>query len=169
MEKRTNVVTFAGNPAVLVGAEAKVGQAAPDFTAVKGDLSAFHLSELKGKKVLISVVPSVDTGVCEAQTRRFNVEADKLENTAILTISADLPFAQGRFCAAEGIKNLILLSDHRELDFAHKYGFELEGLRLLSRGIVVIDEEGIIRYVEYVPEVTSHPDYDKALEAVKAL
>lgn len=168
MEKRDNVVTFAGNPIVLVGTEAKVGQMAPDFVAVKGDLSEFHLSELKGKNVLISVVPSVDTGVCEAQTRRFNEEASKLDGTVIITISVDLPFAQGRFCAAEGIENLIMLSDYRHLDFAHKYGFELEGLRLLSRGIVGIDKEGVIRYVEYTPEVTSHPDYDKAIEAVKS-
>lgn len=168
MQKRDQVATFAGNPVVLVGNEVKVGQPAPEFIALKEDLSEFSLAELKGKNVLISVVPSVDTGVCEAQTRRFNEEASKLENTVIITISVDLPFAQKRFCAAEGIENLIMLSDYRHLDFAHKYGFELEGLRLLSRGIVGIDKEGIVRYVEYTPEVTNHPDYDKALTAVKA-
>ncbi|RRD94354.1 thiol peroxidase [Clostridiales bacterium COT073_COT-073] len=168
MQKRDQVATFAGNPVVLVGDEVKVGQPAPEFIALKEDLSEFSLSELKGKNVLISVVPSIDTGVCEAQTRRFNEEASKLENTVIITISVDLPFAQKRFCAAEGIENLIMLSDYRHLDFAHKYGFELEGLRLLSRGIVGIDKEGVIRYVEYTPEVTNHPDYDKALAAVKA-
>lgn len=169
MQKRDNVTTFAGNPAVLVGTEVKVGETAPEFTAVKGDMSEFQLSQLKGKKVLISVVPSIDTGVCEAQTRRFNEEASKLEDTVILTISVDLPFAQKRFCAAEGIENLIMLSDYKHLDFAHKYGFELEGLRLLSRGIVVIDKDGVIRHVEYTPEVTNHPDYDKALEVVRGL
>ena len=107
--------------------------------------------------------------VCEAQTRRFNEEASKLENTVILTISVDLPFAQKRFCAAEGIENLIMLSDYKNLDFAHKYGFELEGLRLLSRGIVCIDKNGVVCHVEYTPEVTSHPDYDKALEVVRNL
>lgn len=168
MQKRDQVATFAGNPVVLVGNEVKVGQPAPEFIALKEDLNEFSLAELKGKNVLISVVPSVDTGVCEAQTRRFNEEASKLENTVIITISVDLPFAQKRFCAAEGIENLIMLSDYRHLDFAHKYGFELEGLRLLSRGIVGIDKEGIVRYVEYTPEVTNHPDYDKALTAVKA-
>lgn len=169
MQKRENVVTFGGNPAVLVGAEVKVGDLAPDFTGVKGDMSDFHLSELKGKKVLISVVPSIDTGVCEAQTRRFNQEASSLADTLILTISVDLPFAQKRFCAGEGIENLIMVSDHRNLDFGHKYGFELEGLRLLSRGIVVIDKQGRVQYVEYVPEVTDHPDYDKAIAAIKNL
>lgn len=169
MNRRENVVTFAGNPAVLVGDEVKVGDKAPVFKSLKNDLSEFSFDEVKGKKVIISAVPSVDTGVCEAQTKRFNEEADKLENTVILTVSVDLPFAQGRFCAAEGIKNLTVLSDHRDLDFGHKYGLELEGLRLLSRAIFVIDEEGVVRYVEYVPEVTNHPDYDKALAAVKAL
>lgn len=169
MQKRDNVATFAGNPVVLVGNEVKVGDTAPEFTASKQDLSEFHLSEVKGKNVLISVVPSVDTGVCEAQTKRFNEEASKLENTVILTISVDLPFAQKRFCAAEGIENLILLSDYKNLDFAHKYGFELEGLRLLSRGIVVLDKDGVVRHVEYTSEVTNHPDYDKALSVVKGL
>lgn len=169
MQKRNDVVTFLGNPMVLVGSEAKVGQMAPDFSALKGDLTEFHLSDAKGKKVLVSVVPSLDTGVCESQTRRFNEEAAKLEDTVVVTISVDLPFAQGRFCTTQGIDNLVVVSDHRDLDFAHKYGFELEGLRLLARGIVVIDAEGVIRHVEYVPEVTSHPDYEKALEVVKSL
>lgn len=169
MEKRDAAITFSGKPLALIGTEVKVGDKAPEFKALKKNLSEFSLSELKGKKVIISAVPSVDTGVCELQTKRFNQEADKLENTVVITISCDLPFAQGRFCAAEGIKSLVMLSDHRDLDFAHKYGFEMEGLRLLARGIVIIDEEGVVRYVEYVPEVTNHPDYDKALEAVKAL
>lgn len=168
MNKRENVVTFAGNPLALIGDEVKVGDKAPAFTALKNDLSVFSSDEVKGKKVIISAVPSVDTGVCELQTKRFNEEAQKLENTIILTISADLPFAQSRFCAAEGIKNLIMLSDHRDLDFAHKYGLELDGLRLLSRAIFVIDESGTVTYVQYVPEVTDHPDYDKALEAARA-
>ena len=168
MNKRENAVTFAGNPVALIGDEVKVGDKAPVFTALKNDLSVFSSDEVKGKKVIISAVPSVDTGVCELQTKRFNEEAQKLENTIILTISADLPFAQSRFCAAEGIKILIMLSDHRDLDFAHKYGLELDGLRLLSRAIFVIDESGTVTYVQYVPEVTDHPDYDKALEAARA-
>lgn len=169
MEKREAAVTFTGKPINLIGKEIKVGDTAPDFKALKNNMSKFSLEEVKGKKVIISAVPSVDTGVCELQTKRFNQEADKLENTVIITISCDLPFAQGRFCAAEGINNMIMLSDHRDLDFAHKYGFEMEGLRLLARGIVVLDESGVVKYVEYVSEVTNHPDYDKALEAVKTL
>ncbi len=167
MERRTNIVTFAGAPAVLLGTEVKVGDAAPDFKAIKGDLSEFHLSDLKGKNVLISAVPSIDTEVCETQTKRFNTEMDRLEDMVILTISTDLPFAQKRFCAVEGIKNLLMLSDYRDLDFAHKYGFELEGMRLLSRGIVGIDKEGMVRYIEYVSEVANHPDYDKVLKAIE--
>lgn len=169
MEKREAAVTFTGKPINLIGKEIKVGDTAPDFKALKNNMSKFSLEEVKGKKVIISAVPSVDTGVCELQTKRFNREADKLENTVIITISCDLPFAQGRFCAAEGINNMMMLSDHRDLDFAHKYGFEMEGLRLLARGIVILDESGVVKYVEYVSEVTNHPDYDKALEAVKAL
>ena len=116
---------------------------------------------------MISVVPSVDTGVCELQTIRFNEEANKIENVVILTISCDLPFALGKFCAAKGIDKAITVSDHRELDFGLKYGFVVEELRLLTRGIVVVDKEGIVKYVEYVPEVAEHPNYEKALEAIK--
>lgn len=169
MEQTKNLVTFGGNPVTLIGHHLEVGDLAPNFHAQKTDLSMFSMDEVKGKKVIISAVPSIDTGVCEAQTRRFNKEADQLDNTVILTISCDLPFAHSRFCASEGIENLIMLSDHLDLDFAHHYGLEIEGLRLLSRAIFVIDEKGVIQYVEYVKEVTNHPDYDKALEAVKAL
>lgn len=169
MEKRTGVVTFAGGPMTLLGKEVKSGENAPDFVAAKNDLSPFHLSDLKGKTVIISVVPSVDTGVCELQTIRFNEEANKLEDVAIVTISCDLPFAMGRFCAAKGIDKAVTVSDYKDLDFGMKYGFVIEELRLLTRGIVVIDKDGVVRHVEYVPEITNHPNYDKALEVVKAL
>lgn len=169
MEKRTGVVTFAGGPMTLLGKEVKPGESAPDFVAAKNDLSPFHLSDLKGKTVIISAVPSVDTGVCELQTIRFNEEANKLEDVAIVTISCDLPFAMGRFCAAKGIDKAVTVSDYKDLDFGMKYGFVIEELRLLTRGIVVIDKDGVIRHVEYVPEITNHPNYDKALEVAKVL
>lgn len=169
MEKRTGVITFAGNPMTLVGKEIKVGDVAPQFTALKNDLTPFSLEELKGKVVLISVVPSVDTGICELQTIRFNQEANQLDNVAIITISVDLPFAIGRFCGAKGIDKAITLSDHRDLSFGTNYGFVVEELRLLARGIVVIDTKGIVQHVEYVPEIASHPDYEKALAVAKNL
>jgi len=169
MEKHQGMITFGGNPLTLVGTMVKEGDTAKDFTVLANDLKPHKLSDYSGKTRIISVVPSIDTGVCAAQTRRFNVEAAKLENVVILTISCDLPFALGRFCAAEGIDKVITLSDHKETDFGLKYGFLIEELRLLSRGIVIVDKDGIIRYVEYVKEVTTHPDYDKALEMLKKI
>ena len=169
MSRRTDAVTMGGNPVTLVGTEVKVGDKAPDFTALKADLSPYSLSDVKDKVKIISVVPSLDTGVRELQTIRFNDEAAELEDVAILTISMDLPFAQKRFCSANDIDKVVTLSDHRDLDFGTKYGFEIEELRLLARGIVVLDEDNIVRYVQYVPEATDHPDYDKALEAAKSL
>jgi len=158
-----NNITFGGNPLTLVGNEIKVGAVAPNFTALKTDLSPFSLEELKGKVVIISVVPSVDTPVCELQTIRFNTEAYEHGDINVITISADLPFALGKFCANKGIDTAITLSDHKGLDFGMKYGFILDELRLLSRGIIVIGKDGIVKYVEYVQEVTNHPDYDKAM------
>lgn len=164
-------ITFAGNPVTILGTEAKVGQVAPNFTAVKQDLSPFDFYKgTEGKVKVISIAPSIDTGVCALQTIRFNEEAGKLKDQVqIVTLTVDLPFAQKRYCAAEGIANIDVVSDHRDLDFGLKYGFVLEGLRLLTRGIVVVDQENVIQYVEYVPEVTHHPDYDKALEAIQSL
>jgi len=168
MEKRT-VTTFAGNPVTLVGKEIKVGDKAPEFTALKADLSPFTLKDVEGKVKLISVVPSVDTGVCELQTIRFNKEAAELADTVIITISMDLPFAQARFCGAKGIENAIVISDHKDASFGTNYGFLMEEFRLHNRGIVVIDKDDVVRYVEYVSENTNHPDYDKAIAAVKSL
>ena len=165
---RANQITMGGNPVTLLGENIKVGDKAPDFTVLDSGLAPVKLSSQKGKTVIISVVPSVDTSVCASQTRRFNEEAAKLDNISILTISVDLPFALGRFCAAEGIDVVQTLSDHKDLDFGTKYGFVIEELRLLARGIVVINPDGLVKYVEYVPEVTDHPDYDKAIEAAKA-
>lgn len=168
MIERTGEITAGGNPVTLLGEKINVGDKAPDFTALKNDLSEFKLSDVKGAK-LISVVPSIDTGICELQTIRFNKEAGELEGVHVITISVDLPFALGRFCGNKGIDKALTLSDHRDLDFGYKYGFAIKELRLLARGIVVIDKDNIVKHVEYVPETSTHPNYDKALEAVKGL
>lgn len=164
-------VTFKGNPVTLLGETVKVGDKAKDFTVLATDLSPVKLSDFAGKVVVISVVPSVDTGVCEMQTIRFNKEIANFskDDVQLLTISLDLPFALGRFCADKGIENSLTVSDHKELDFGLKYGFVIEELRLLSRGTVIVDREGNVKFVEYVSEVTSHPDYEKALEVAKSL
>ena len=169
MEKRTGLVTMGGNPMTLLGPEIKVGDKAPDFTALKGDLSPYSLKDAGSKKKIISVVTSLDTGLCELQTIRFNDEAAELEDVVILTISVDLPFAQKRFCSANEIDKVVTISDHRDLDFGLKYGFVMEEVRLLSRGILVLDSDNTVIYVEYVDQVGKHPDYDKALEAVKSI
>lgn len=168
MNKR-NVTTFFGNAITLLGNEVKVGDKAPAFTCLKGDLSPYTLEDSKGTVRLISVVPSVDTGVCELQTKRFNQEAAALGDVTVITVSCDLPFAQARFCGAEGIDKAVVVSDHKDTDFGLNYGFLIEEFRLLNRGIVVIDKDDVVRYVEYVSENTNHPDYDKAIEAAKAL
>ena len=154
----------------LVGTEVKAGEAAPDFTVLSPELKEVKLSDYKGKVVVIAVFPSVDTGVCALQLARFNQEAASFgDDVQLLTISADLPFALGRYCADKGIKNALTASDHKELDFGTKYGFVIKELRLLSRGTVIVDKDGIIKYVEYVKEIGEHPDYEKALEVIKEL
>ncbi len=155
---------------VLAGAEAKVGAAAPDFTTLTKDLSPVKLSDYKGKVKVITAFPSVDTEVCAMQARKFNIRAAGLgKDVVIITVSCDLPFALGRFCAAENIESVVVTSDHGKLDFANKYGFLMPDLRLLARGTVVVDKDDVIRYVEYVPEVTSEPNYDAALKCVISL
>ncbi|MDR7855792.1 thiol peroxidase [Tissierella sp.] len=169
MEKRKDLVTMGGNPVTLIGKEVKVGDIAPDFTALKNDMSPYSLKDAgKGVKV-ISVVPSLDTGICELQTINFNETATELGDVTILTLSVDLPFAQQRFCSANSIDKVVTLSDHRDLSFGMNYGFVMEELRLLARGIVVIDKDNIVRHVEYVKEIKTHPDYDKAMEVIKEL
>lgn len=161
-------VTFKGNPVTLVGTEVKVGDKAPNFTVLANDLSPVTLEDTKGQVRLISVVPSIDTGVCDAQTRRFNEEAAKLDNVKVLTVSVDLPFAQKRWCAAAGIENVQTVSDHRDLSFGEAYGVAMQELRLLARSVFVVDSTDTITYVEYVSEGTDHPNYEAALEAAKA-
>ncbi len=167
MDKRKDVVTMGGNPMTLLGKEIKVGDSAPDFTALKSDMSPYSLKDAGDKIKIISVVTSLDTGICEMQTIKFNEEASELDDVVIITLSVDLPFAQKRFCSANSIDKVITLSDHRDLDFGLKYGFVMEEVRLLSRGIVVLDKNNKVVYVEYLDQIGKHPDYDKALEAVK--
>ena len=169
MKETTGKVTFKGNPVTLVGNEVSVGDKAPDFTALGASLEPVKLSDYEGKVVVIAAYPSIDTGVCQAQNRRFNAEASNLGDAVILSVSCDLPFAQSRFCAAEGLDKVVTLSDHKDVDFGTKYGFLIKELRLLSRGTVVIGKDGVINYVEYVSEVTHEPDYEAALKVIKEL
>ena len=170
MEKNQNKVTFKGNPVTLLGNEIKVGDKAPDFTVLDNGLNPKKLSDYKGKVKILSVFPSVDTSVCSKQNRRFNEEAAGLSNDIeILAISNDLPFALNRFCDAEGIDKVTTLSDHKDVDFGTKYGFLIEELRLLARGVVVVDQNDEVKYVEYVPEIGNEPDYETALNAAKQL
>jgi thiol peroxidase len=161
-------VTFKEKPVTLLGNQVKVGDQAPDFKVLANDMSEVTLADSKGSVRLIAAVPSVDTGVCDAEVRRFNEEASKLGNVKVLTISVDLPFAQKRWCGAAGVENVQTLSDHRDLSFGKAYGVAIEGLRLLARSVFVIDSSDKITYVEYVNEVTSHPNYEAAIEAAKA-
>ncbi|MGJ7920422.1 thiol peroxidase [Neobacillus sp. LXY-4] len=160
-------VTFKGNPVTLLGQEVKVGDKAPNFSVLANDLSEVTLENSKGSVRLVSVVPSLDTGVCDAQTRRFNEEATKLGNVKVLTVSVDLPFAQKRWCGAAGIENVQTLSDHRDLSFGEAYGVAIQELRLLARAVFVIDSNDVVTYAEYVSEATNHPNYEAAIEAAK--
>ncbi len=159
-------ITFKETPMTLLGEEVKVGDKAPDFTVLANDLSEKTLEDYPGTR-LISVVPSLDTGVCDAQTRKFNEEAAKLNNVKVLTISADLPFAQKRWCGAAGIEDAITLSDHRDLSFGKAFGVAMKELRLLARAVFVVNRNGEVVHTEYVSEATNHPDYDAALNAAK--
>ncbi|MFD2627875.1 thiol peroxidase [Oceanobacillus kapialis] len=160
-------VTFHQDPVTLIGKEVKVGDKAPEFTVLSNDLKPVSLSDYDGKVKLISVVPSIDTGVCADQTKRFNDEADKIGNVKVLTVSMDLPFAQKRWVNKHEINSLDTLSDHRDADFGKNYGVLIEELRLLARSIFVVDANNNVTYVEYVSEVSNHPDYDAALDAAR--
>ncbi|MFC7441938.1 thiol peroxidase [Laceyella putida] len=165
--ERQGAITFKGNPVTLLGPELKVGDKAPDFTVLANDLSPVTLDSSKGSVRIISVVPSVDTGVCDMQTRRFNEEAAKLDGVKVLTVSVDLPFAQKRWCGAAGVENLQTVSDHRDLSFGTAYGVAIKELRLLARAVFVIDQNDQLVYVEYVPEATNHPNYEAPVLAAK--
>jgi thiol peroxidase len=169
-QERTGVATIKGNPLTLVGPELKVGDKAPNFTVNKDLMTQVSLADYAGKVKLISVVPSLDTGVCDAQTRRFNEEASKLgDNVIILTVSVDLPFAQSRWCGAAGVDKVITLSDYKSKSFGQAYGVLIKELQLDMRSIFVVDANDTIQYVEYLAEMTNHPNYDSAVAAVKAL
>lgn len=162
---------FQGAPVSLAGEFIAVGAQAPEFSLVKGDLSNFTLADIKGKYAILNIFPSMDTGVCAASVRKFNKLAAGMDNTVVLAISKDLPFAQGRFCTAEGIENVIPLSDYRYTsDFGEKYGVLMtDGVLcgLLARAVVIISPEGKVIYTELVPEITQEPNYDAALAALK--
>ena len=163
-------VTFKGKPVTLIGHHAKVGNKARDFTVLANDLSPVTFGDSAHKIRVINVVFSLDTSLCDAQTRRFNEAltglSDKIE---VITISMDLPFAQARWCGSAGIENVKTYSDHRDALFGVAFGVLIKELRLLARAVFVVDESNTIRYVEYVPEVTSHPNYEAAIQAVKSL
>ena len=170
MIERTEVITMKGNPLTIVGKELQVGEVAPDFEVLDNDLSPVKFSSFRGKICVISSVPSLDTPVCDMETRRFNEEAGKLgEDIQILTISMDLPFAQKRWCGASGVDKVITLSDHRDASFGTDFGVLIKELRLLARVVFVIDREGVIRYIQIVKEQTEEPDYDAVLKAIHAL
>jgi thiol peroxidase len=168
MQERKGVITFKGGPLTLLGPEIKVGDAAPSFKLLNNGLAEVSLDQYKGKTLILSVAPSLDTQVCAIQTRRFNKEIATLPaGVEVLTITADLPFAQGRFCGAEGI-TLTTLSDHRDMSFGDAYGTHIKELRLEARSIFVFGKDRKVKHVEIVKEVTDQPDYDKALAVAKA-
>ncbi len=167
MAERT--VTMHGNPLVLAGAPVKPGDKAPDFLAVDNDLKPVSLRDFAGKTLIISAVPSLDTPVCDLETRRFNQEAGALGDAVqILTLSMDLPFAQKRWCGAAGVATVKTLSDHRDASFGMNWGVLLRDLRLLARAVFVVNPAGTVTYVQVVPELTSEPDYASALAAARA-
>ncbi|MFQ5420961.1 MAG: thiol peroxidase [Anaerolineae bacterium] len=168
-EKRHGAVTSRGNPLTVLGSPLAPGDSAPDFRLTANDMSQVSLQDSAGKVRLISVVPSLDTGICDAQTRRFNEEAANLgDSVVILTVSADLPMAQKRWCGAAGVDRVQTLSDHRDMNFGNAYGTHIEEIRLEQRSVFVVDANDTVQYVEYVPKIGQHPDYEAALTAVRS-
>jgi thioredoxin-dependent peroxiredoxin len=166
--ERTAATTLMGNPMTLVGPELKAGDKAPEFTALDNALKPVKLGDTGHKTRIFSVVPSLDTPVCDAQTKRFNEEAGKLGDVDIYTVSMDLPFAQKRFCNAFTLDKVKMLSDHRDASFGSAYGTLIKELRILSRAIFVVGPDDKLKYVEYVPEVSQHPNYEAALAAARS-
>ena len=169
MVERKEAVTLRGKPFTLVGPEIKVGDPAPDFTVIANDMSPVKLADTAGKVRILATVPSLDTPVCDAETRRFNEEAANLPGVEILTVSMDLPMAQKRWCGAAGVQNVRTLSDYRERSLGPAYGVLIQELQLDARAVFVLDKDNTVRYVEYVKEVADHPNYDAALAATKKL
>jgi thioredoxin-dependent peroxiredoxin len=167
--ERQGATTLRGNPMTLVGPELKAGQKAPEFEVVSDSLQPVNLEKTGQAVRIFSVVPSLDTPVCDAQTRRFNEEAAKMPGVDIYTVSMDLPFAQKRWCGAYGIDKVKMLSDHRNGSFGEHYGTLIKELRIESRAIFVLDKDNTVKHVEYVKEVADHPNYDAALSAARSL
>jgi thiol peroxidase len=170
MQERKGIITFKGTPMTLLGPEIRTGDKAPDFRVVDTSLSPVYLEDFRGKVKILSAVPSLDTPVCDTETRRFNQEAAKLpDNVVVLTVSLDLPFAQKRWCAAAGVDKVTMLSDYHDRSFASAYGVLIKELKLLSRSVFVVDANDVVRYVQHVGEVAEEPNYDDVLDAVKGL
>ncbi|MBI5443065.1 MAG: thiol peroxidase [Deltaproteobacteria bacterium] len=168
MQERAGIVTMRGNPVTLLGPALKPGDRAPDFMLLDGSLKPVRLADFAGRTKLISVVPSLDTPVCELQTKRFQEEAAKLPpGVDVLTVSMDLPFAQSRFCSAHGTDRIRVLSDFNDASFGRAYGVLLKELRLLARALFVAGPDDVLRHVEIVPEIGNHPDYEAALARVR--
>ena len=170
MEERTGLVSLQGNPLTLLGPELKLGDRAPEFEVLDNSLSPIQLASFKGKIIILASLPSLDTPVCDLETRRFNTEAEKLDaDIRILTISMDLPFAQKRWCGAAGVDKVVTLSDHRTASFGSAYGVLIRELRLLARAVFVLDRTGVIRYIQVLPDLAQEPDYDQAIKVVEKL
>jgi thiol peroxidase len=169
MQERKGAVTLRGNPLTLVGPELQAGDKAPNATVIGNDMKPVSLADTAGKVRIIASVPSLDTPVCDMETKRFNDEAAKLPGVEILTISMDLPMAQSRWCGAAGVKNVRTLSDYRQREFGPAYGVLIQEIMLDARAVFVLDKDNTVRYVEYVKEVAEHPNYDAALEAARKL
>lgn len=168
MKEREGLVTMKGNGIVLLGEDPQLGGKAPDFTCVDNDLNPRTLADYAGKSIIISSVPSLDTPVCDLETRRFNREAENMaDSVVILTISVDLPFAQKRWCGAAGVDRVVTLSDHRDTSFGIAYGVLIKDLRLLARAVFIVDAKGIIRYKQLVPEIAQEPNYEEVLRSLK--
>ncbi len=170
MAERPGIVTMKGNPLTLSGTELRVGDQAPDFVVLDNDLNPVGFDSFRGKVCIISSVPSLDTPVCDMETRRFNNEASRLgDDVVVITVSMDLPFAQKRWCGAAGVDRVQTLSDHREGSFGRAYGVLIKELRLLARAVFVVDQQGTVRYLELVKEIANEPNYESVLGAVKDL
>lgn len=170
MNERTGIITFQGNPLTLLGNEIKVGDKAPEFDVTDNELGPKILADFAGQVLIVSAVPSLDTPVCDMETRRFNTEAANLgDEIKILTLSMDLPFAQARWCGAAGVEAVQTLSDYKDSSFGEAYGVLIKELRLLSRAVFVVDKSGVVQYAQYVNEITEEPDYDAALAVAKKL
>lgn len=168
-QARSGLYTYKGSPMTLLGPELKVGDAAPSFTAFKAINDTFSSDELAGKVAFYNVVPSVDTGICDAQTKRFSDEANKISGVEWITISCDTPYALKRWCAAGSISNLLMLSDFRDHAFGLAFGLYVKELGLLQRALLIVGSDNKIAYIQRVPEMATHPNYDEALAALKQI